>query len=310
MPEQEAFDIKKWVDEIVLGPAGFRSFEEHEVVVFDNRDCGLADFVLRCLANPRCEGADKVLAEIARRREDVEFLRRVDSDRAQTAAEAPGIGPTIPPYTPSSEPLSPEFVGTVEDWRRDMAASPGDFRQAYQQLPAPSRFGARLRELVVGETGFRHLDTQAGAVLVDLADAIDADAENLESELPCQWCGSRRPNCECPDRITGLKLQLRAKVEATVERLRRPVRSGYQGNGPQLAKQWDLMSCEDFLAALADIFGEAPAGDDELCCRVCGRPNALHGINCETMLDDGEAARQTREELADRVQEMDERGGR
>ena len=59
-----------WIDRIINGVGGFRCWEDHECVIFHtSREEGIAAFVIRCLANPKCEGSEDVLKAIQERRE-------------------------------------------------------------------------------------------------------------------------------------------------------------------------------------------------------------------------------------------------
>ena len=63
-------EINSWVNRVIKGIGGFESWEDHESVMFHNsREEGIAEFVIRCLANPFCEGSDKVLEAIIEQRE-------------------------------------------------------------------------------------------------------------------------------------------------------------------------------------------------------------------------------------------------
>jgi hypothetical protein len=65
-------DIQTWVEQRVTGPGGFQGFEAHEMPLFvHERDVELAAFVIRCLANPGCEGSGEVLEAIIHRRREV-----------------------------------------------------------------------------------------------------------------------------------------------------------------------------------------------------------------------------------------------
>ena len=61
--------IDEWIARIVEGPTGFESYERHEFVIGKSTTNAVA-FALRCLANPKCEGADKVLNAIAEQRRE------------------------------------------------------------------------------------------------------------------------------------------------------------------------------------------------------------------------------------------------
>lgn len=64
--------IPEWITQIIDGPAGLHSFEEHEIATPTiPRDEAVAAWVIRCLANPLCEGSEEVFQAIAARREKV-----------------------------------------------------------------------------------------------------------------------------------------------------------------------------------------------------------------------------------------------
>lgn len=68
--EPTAFSIPDWINEIVDGPGGMADYERYELVVWHVPDRQAAiGWVLRCLANPSCEGSEKVLAAIQERRQ-------------------------------------------------------------------------------------------------------------------------------------------------------------------------------------------------------------------------------------------------
>lgn len=68
----EAFDVQEWARLVIEGIGGMNSFEHHEFAVWNVPDrVAAACWVLRCLANPRCEGSAEVLAAIHARREEV-----------------------------------------------------------------------------------------------------------------------------------------------------------------------------------------------------------------------------------------------
>lgn len=90
-------DIKNWVSQVIKGIGGFLSWEEHEMPTYHNtRDEQIAAFVLRCLANPICEGSREVLDAILEQR-----------------------GGTVPDYGTGFRPpwdlIGPEFVACTID---------------------------------------------------------------------------------------------------------------------------------------------------------------------------------------------------
>lgn len=61
--------ITEWIKKIVAGPTGFESCEEHEFMIHHiSRNHSVADWVIRCLANPDCKGSAKVLEGIMEQR--------------------------------------------------------------------------------------------------------------------------------------------------------------------------------------------------------------------------------------------------
>lgn len=57
--------IEDWVNNTIKGGGGFLSWEQHEIVIHhSSREESIAAFVIRCLANPGCEGSGDVLRQI------------------------------------------------------------------------------------------------------------------------------------------------------------------------------------------------------------------------------------------------------
>lgn len=67
-----AFNPLDWTRAVVRGVGGFEDFERYEVAVFDDRDVSLAYFVVRALANPKCEGSAAMMEAIQERRRELE----------------------------------------------------------------------------------------------------------------------------------------------------------------------------------------------------------------------------------------------
>ena len=63
-------NLYEWTRQIIHGPGGMNSYEAHELAMFDDDRLDAARWVLRCLANPNCEGSADVLAAIIARRGD------------------------------------------------------------------------------------------------------------------------------------------------------------------------------------------------------------------------------------------------
>jgi len=65
--------ISAWCEKVINGPTGLKSFEYSEMALpVCDRDVAIAAWVIRCLANPDCEGSQVVLDAIAERREAVQ----------------------------------------------------------------------------------------------------------------------------------------------------------------------------------------------------------------------------------------------
>lgn len=62
-------DFNDFTERIINGFSGFKSFEEHEGVIYKDREVGIAQFVIKCLANPKCEGSELILSHIQITRE-------------------------------------------------------------------------------------------------------------------------------------------------------------------------------------------------------------------------------------------------
>lgn len=62
-------EIDEWVNRIINGIGGFKSWEEHEIVIHNSREESIAAFVIRCLANPQCKGSRDVIDAIIAQRE-------------------------------------------------------------------------------------------------------------------------------------------------------------------------------------------------------------------------------------------------
>lgn len=68
-------EIDKWINQVIKGSGGFIVWEDRECIVHSldgrSREEGVAAFVLRCLANPHCEGSEEVLNAIYKQRQKV-----------------------------------------------------------------------------------------------------------------------------------------------------------------------------------------------------------------------------------------------
>ena len=73
-----AFDIKLWVKRILGQGGGFASFVRHEGGGIGRAD--VAAWVIRCLANPTCEGSQEVLDAIVAHRAEVLRLANGSKD--------------------------------------------------------------------------------------------------------------------------------------------------------------------------------------------------------------------------------------
>lgn len=67
--QSNQLNIESWINRIINGHAGFLAWEEEAGVIFNySREEGIAEFVIRCLANPLCEGSREVLEAIIEHR--------------------------------------------------------------------------------------------------------------------------------------------------------------------------------------------------------------------------------------------------
>ena len=65
------FVVADWVKDIIEGPQGMNSFQRNEIVIWNEPErIAAANWVLRCLANPRCDDSDQMLHAILERRKN------------------------------------------------------------------------------------------------------------------------------------------------------------------------------------------------------------------------------------------------
>lgn len=64
-------EISKWCHDIIKGSTGFESYEYHEFVIWHiPRECAIAEWVIRCLANTGSKDSEMVLNSILAHRKD------------------------------------------------------------------------------------------------------------------------------------------------------------------------------------------------------------------------------------------------
>jgi hypothetical protein len=62
--------VKAWALRIIEGVGGMNDYDRYEVVVWNVPErIAAAEWVIRCLANPQCEGSEEVLQAIMAQRE-------------------------------------------------------------------------------------------------------------------------------------------------------------------------------------------------------------------------------------------------
>ena len=66
--------ISRFTKRIIKGTGGFETWESREFVVHKDRDISIAEFVIRCLANPACEDSGVVLNAIIEKRNSADSL--------------------------------------------------------------------------------------------------------------------------------------------------------------------------------------------------------------------------------------------
>lgn len=65
--------VSDWCQQIIEGVGGMNDYEQYEMVIWNQPErIAVADWVVRCLANPRCEGSEEVLQAIQERRSELE----------------------------------------------------------------------------------------------------------------------------------------------------------------------------------------------------------------------------------------------
>lgn len=63
------FRITDWIEEVINGTTGFKTCEQIEFMSHPNGRCiSVAEWVIRCLANPKCKDSDKMLEAINKQR--------------------------------------------------------------------------------------------------------------------------------------------------------------------------------------------------------------------------------------------------
>lgn len=63
-------NLREFATNIIEGSGGMNAFEHHEVVDFGCSDrVAAAEWAIKCLANPRCEGSEEAIAAILAQRE-------------------------------------------------------------------------------------------------------------------------------------------------------------------------------------------------------------------------------------------------
>lgn len=68
-PQLQAVDIDEFIEQIINGPTGLAVMEDREFMVHHKPDrIVTAAFVIRCLANPLCNGSAEVLQAIMNKR--------------------------------------------------------------------------------------------------------------------------------------------------------------------------------------------------------------------------------------------------
>ena len=66
-------DIAAWIHRMIDGVGGLHDFEYYEMAIPNiPRDEATATWIVKCLANPKCEGSAEMLSAIQERRRDLE----------------------------------------------------------------------------------------------------------------------------------------------------------------------------------------------------------------------------------------------
>jgi hypothetical protein len=65
-------NIRQFSEKIINGDSGLHAYEYHELAEpMGDRDVAVAIWVIKCLANPNCEGSAEALAAVMERREEI-----------------------------------------------------------------------------------------------------------------------------------------------------------------------------------------------------------------------------------------------
>ena len=58
-------DTYSWCDKIINGAGGYKAFQKYELAVENyEHDICVSIWILRCLANPECDGSEEVIDAI------------------------------------------------------------------------------------------------------------------------------------------------------------------------------------------------------------------------------------------------------
>jgi hypothetical protein len=95
--------IEQWIKDVINGVGGFKDYENYEFVAFADRDEGIAGFVIRCLANPTCEGSEEVLNAIIEKRKDRMKMLNSEQEQERSVANTPNQGTTAKDKNPPSK---------------------------------------------------------------------------------------------------------------------------------------------------------------------------------------------------------------
>lgn len=70
--DMEQTIIDKWIKRTINGPGGFKIQQKREFIIYPDKLIGVAAFVIRALANVKCENSKEVVEAICEHRGDIQ----------------------------------------------------------------------------------------------------------------------------------------------------------------------------------------------------------------------------------------------
>lgn len=97
------FDIAGWCQQMIEGGGGMNVYEERELATWPKGErIGAAEWIVRCLGNPRCEGS-------------AEVLKAIIVNRQRVANKGPAWADTLPEALAQDLIFAGEFIAQIEN---------------------------------------------------------------------------------------------------------------------------------------------------------------------------------------------------